>query len=305
MTHLDNMTQVQRTPTIPMTKRESVASNGARVTLLNKGGNHISTSKRLDSKDFINTNPNMVAGKKRSPRATKKVKRTDSYKIALNRDSVHSTLDDSAINEISLNTNGHTSGLPRSEDRKKYNTLPRTIPSIETITVETKRHKRESDHSKKRSEFDRNASQRSGTCPSPDTDTDQQSVMTDRKKKSAFKRMKERLILTFKRDRDRENASGDKKGTKRGSSRAQVKPKIRTHAKRGAFGTPSDTIEISDVKLEENSELTNGSSHRVPYNGFERKPYLDEEGSNSDKKGGILRSIRESMRRKSPKSKYI
>ncbi|KAL4232882.1 hypothetical protein ACF0H5_007569 [Mactra antiquata] len=300
MTQLDKMAQVQRTPTIPMTKRESVSSASTRVPLLSNNGTLSDPTKKWESKDYINNNPNMVAGKKRSPRTNKRVKRRDSYKIALNRDSVHNSLDDNTFNMVdgSGSTRIPTSGLSRGEERKKYNTLPRAVPAIETISTVKKVHKHESKTLKMSKDFDRNASTRSGTCPSPDTDTDQHTVMTDRKKKSAFKRMKERLILTLKRDRVLQKTDKDKKGTKKkSSSKAQINPKSRTPAKTEAFGTPSDSIEVLEDSHKTNFSNANGSSRSPLSSSDKRRGY--EDGSSSDKKSGFFRSFRESMRRKS------
>lgn len=311
---------VQRHPTIPMTKRDLLATNGTRVTLL---PNIIDStgSAHLEDKDFINTNPEMVSGKKRTP---KKVKRTDSYRLATNRQSAHDHLDElknaySEFNSVSDRKSGTKES--QKEDRKKYNTLPRTDSTVHPpVMRESRNKKHESTSSQSYGEIERVASQRSGTCPSPDTDEDQHSFQPERKKKSAFKRVKERLILTFQKDKDRDktNKKGRQKGDKY-KSPSRVKPNH--HSVHDAFKTPDDVntemcndLEKDLIRAKE-PQGQNGSFVRGDHGA--RSNHKDTGSNNSLRKSadlspqshkgtGLLQSIRNSFRRKSgSQSKYI
>ncbi|XP_060573034.1 uncharacterized protein LOC132730956 isoform X2 [Ruditapes philippinarum] len=272
------MTNIQRNPTIPMTKRDSLLSNGTRVSLLANGSS--TTPKKFEEKDYVNTNPNMVAGKKRSPKLNK-VKRTSSYKIATNRQSTDD-LDGLSALGSSANTTRGPQGV-RTVDRTKYNTLPRTETVVpQKKPVELGRRKREA--KAPRSDFERTASQKSGTYPSPDTDEDQRSIQPDRKKKSTFKRMKERLILTFRKNRDHEKHKGN--GSKYKGPTGRVKPN--QSSSRDAFKTPNVDIEV----IEDN----NNDDHKsgVTNSGF----------SKPNKGPGFLKTLRNSFRIKAAPSKY-
>lgn len=168
-----------------MTKRDSRLTNGNRVSLLANGTTRPAQTS-FEEKDYLNTNPNMVAGKKRSPKVTKKVKRADSYRIATNRQSVDD-LDGFAKLDFTTDTKGDSGARgPRAGDRTKYNTLPRTdtvIVQKKTSDPKGKRH----ESGKSLDGFDRNASQKSGTYPSPDTDEDQRAIEPDRKRKVLLK----------------------------------------------------------------------------------------------------------------------
>ncbi|XP_045196989.2 uncharacterized protein LOC123551839 isoform X2 [Mercenaria mercenaria] len=298
--HGTMMTNIQRNPTIPMTKRDSLLSNGTRVSLLANGSNS-ATPKKFDEKDYVNTNPNMVAGKKRSPKLTK-VKRTPSYKIATNRQSVDD-LDGIAVVKVITDAKRDTRSV-RTEDRTKYNTLPRTDTVLsQKKPIESRRRKHETNES--RSEFERTASQKSGTYPSPDTDEDQWSIQPDRKKKSTFKRMKERLILTFKRDRDHETEKGVKsKGNKYKSPTGRVKPN--QSATRDAFNTPNDVIEMKEGNNNTN-HITKGDAfvrdHRSGVTNGGLTANSNYATPQSNKGPGIFKTIRNSFRRKQAPTK--
>lgn len=204
-------TTIQRNPTFPLSKRDSVASVSSRMSLVSNGNAGSKThsgakqqtvapapsvvARDWKDSDFLNTNPNMVAGKKRTG---KKVKRTDSYKKATGR---QSGVEDAV--DVINNANAATG---RTQDRKKYNTLP-IKPNAVAENTETKTPSKRKDGlggtrgKDPTDNFSRSESQKSKYYPSPDTDDDQFAVLPDRKKKSAFKRMKERLSQTFRRDR--------------------------------------------------------------------------------------------------------
>ena len=301
--HDSMMTNIQRNPTIPMTKRDSLLSNGTRVSLLANGSS--STPKKFEEKDYVNTNPNMVAGKKRSPKLNK-VKRTPSYKIATNR---QSTDDIDGLNTLGSSSDPkRVHPVVRTIDRTKYNTLPRTDAVVsQTKPPELGRRKREA--SAPRSDFERTASQKSGTYPSPDTDEDQRSIQPDRKKKSTFKRVKERLMLTFRRDRDHIKDKKEKRNTtKHKGPTGRVKPK--QSSSRGAFETPSGDIEVHEDNNNAKHPLKFDSvehNHRssVTNGGFSTKAEIPTSHS-KDKAPGLFKSIRNSFRKKqAPSSKYI
>lgn len=314
--HENMMTNIQRNPTIPMTKRDSLLSNGSRVSLLANCSSATATPKKFEDKDYINTNPNMVAGKKRSPKPTKKVKRTDSYKIATNRQSVDDLDGHLALNFSSEVQAGGYAQVPRREDRTKYNTLPRT----DTVIVQKKNEPKRKKHASGDSlgEFERHASQKSGTYPSPDTDEDQRATEPDRKKKSAFKRMKERLILTFKKDNERYKKK-NRKVDKYKSPSSRVKPN--TKATREAFGTPNEDIDTMyrDGSIRKEPNVPTKDASQLPLsNGqsaFERNHKFgvtngglsgknDDQSSQSNKGHGFFRTIRNSFRRKQAPPKY-
>lgn len=272
-------TAVVRHPTIPMSKRDSQVSSGSRLSLVSTGGvsnrgpgpgvRH--ADRHWEDRDFVNTNPNMVAGKKR---AGKKVKRTDSYRIATERQS--------ALEEVlAFHSGGLTSNnVPESStvtlagSRKKYNTLPIKPSIVEGAPVVHKQNnKREfstGSHSSNGT-FSRTESQKSGRYyPSPDTDDDERSVQPDRRKKSAFRKIKERLTQTFRRD------SG--KSSQRKDSSDQDRFFTSRSVNSGSNGEMSHTCAIC-------GKLRNRVAPR---------------------EDGILHSIRKSFRRKRPThSKYF
>ena len=213
---MTSSTGISRNPTMPLTKRDSQALNGSRISLIsnnstnqnsssahscNKTGmnnRRVSAEERKEFKDsdFVNSHPNMVAGKKRT---IKKVKRTDSYKQALNRQSACKDLE----TDIPCDNSNIKHKKRDAESRAKYNTLPIKMDAVVTDSKPDVKRKKRPDHNDY-DQFQRTASQKSGTFPSPDTDDDQSSIQPERKKKSAFKRMKERLIQTFRKDRNKE-----------------------------------------------------------------------------------------------------
>ncbi|WAR07134.1 hypothetical protein MAR_017092 [Mya arenaria] len=262
--HAGHVATIQRNPTMPLSKRESLISNGSRLSLLATGSgatNHISSpptgngavgnQRHWGEKDFVNTNTEMVTGKKRT---TKKVKRTDSYKQALNRESASDLINDGP--EIVSETRHRITDGTVHEDRKKYNTLPIKPGNSQPLLVPSVvKQKLVIGRSRTKNEFERSASQKSGTYPSPDTDDEQRSTRLDKKKKSKFTRMKERLIHTFKKDKDKKKPST---GKGHAAPSHKVKPHHSDHSTK-AFSTPSGGIEeVEDITYR------NSSSEKSP-----------------------------------------
>lgn len=206
-------TTIVRHPTIPMSKRDSLSSSRVSVSSNNSHGGRGATvgpkerpaQRNWREEDFVGLHPSTVAGK---PRTGKKAKRTDSYRQATERKSLFDELAGNDAVDGCVDTN--------LEGRKKYNTLP--IQPGATVSQPIGkiqgRRKRENGASgkPKDSTFGRSESQKSGRYnPSPDTDDDQLSTQPDRKKKSAFTRVKERLTRTFRKDSERRGEGGSKR----------------------------------------------------------------------------------------------
>ena len=299
---------VQRHPTMPLSKRESLASNGSRVSLLTTGSvafHHVTAPgdrgkqagtaappKEWTDKDFLNNNPEMISGKKRG--VTKKLKRTDSYKRALNRQSGNELSD--LVKDTDNTTCGCDLTIARGAERKKYNTLP-IKPNTSTSPKITDVLKRKPDngHSKgavDKGDFSRTASQRSGTYyPSPDTDDDQRSTRLDQRKKSKFVRMKERLIHTFRRHPDSDAKKDTKyKKVKTHAHKHKVKP--RDHHINGnskAFVTPNALeVEVTDI-----TESTGATGKHEPQSSLYS---TNSQRSVPDKQPGLLKRFRNSFR---------
>ena len=281
---------IQRNPTFPLSKRDSVASTTSRMSLVsncNTGGrSHNGTPPMTNGRtqrvapadrnwqvsDFVNTNPKMVGGTKRTG---KKVKRTDSYKKATERSSA--VIDDG----FDMNSNSNKlKSITRKEDRTKYNTLPiKPNESVQRITKIDLKQKPTSQASTE--SFNRSESQKSGRYyPSPDTDDDQHTTLPDRKKKSAFRRMKERLSRTFSKDRVSKTKTSD----------------------RGIAGRNNSSNPDRQVAGSSSSNSGHSASHRCTVCGgllqTVSKSVLPEP------RDGILSTFRNSIRRKRSHSKY-
>ena len=265
-----------------MTKRESVSTSGSRLSLISNSSN-ASNHKHLDERDTKTTRP--PTGRKR----TKEVKRTDSYRRATEGQSVY---DD--FGEYIPTTGRQGANNYASEDsRRKYNTLPIRREDNNNVigTSNTLNHK-----TKKDSPFVlRNSSVKSGTYPSPDTDDDQRSVPPERKKKSAFKRFKERLALTFTKDTIERNRRGDKQKQCKDLSATEHRKSGRRKSHRS------------------DKETTGKLQHNVKQGGDRSSHFSDDrlKGQNGSaksqtsaekirKESNIFKSFRNSLRRKSP-----
>ena len=257
---------VQRHRTIPMTKKDSLSTNGSRLSLISNNSN-ASNPKHLNEKEHT--------GHKRA----RKAQRSESYKRATQGLSVfEDTCAQNGAREIRLTSR-------TKEERRKYNTLPIGKESNNNVVdVDTSNHKT---HKGKPSPFVvRNSSVKSGTYPSPDTDDDQYSVEPERKKKSAFKRFKERLVLTFRMD-DRER------------KRRQEKDKYSDSLNRKSGRKKSSKSDNHDT--EKNKTDKNGThSNHTHSPGVQERNVTQDSSEKIRKELNIFKSFRDSLRRKSP-----
>ena len=128
--------------------------------------------------------------------------------------------------------------------------------------------------------------QESGVVPSPDTDDDQQSVVSERKKKTTFQKAKERLIHTFRK----QSETADEKLHKK---REKLKQKKRKRA-------PSDiTQSLNDITSEfvPSHAVTRSDSKRSKTTHGSLEGLVDQELSNGQKKSklGRLATLRNSF----------
>ena len=282
---------VTRHRTIPMTKRESVSTSGSRLSLISNNSNP-SNQRHVDVKDSKNAHATNNVERKR----TKKVKRNESYKqaiIELEKLSVY----DGGSNDL-LNESKDSAAAKRrvnDEGRRKYNTLPVRAESNNNVIQKWN----DKSKTEKRSQFViRNSSVKSGTFPSPDTDDDQRSVEPERKKKTTFKRFKERLALTFKRDEGERQRRNEKRR------------KSKNHAGDVHKHVPRKTLKSGSY--DSSKGLANGgthSNHKSVINGHNGAVRTQGTGTRVDtevspgkirKDLNLFQSFKESFRRKSP-----
>lgn len=225
-----------------MTKRESVSTTGSRLSLISNTSN-ASNQKHLDEKGSAST------------KRTKKVERTESYKRAIERQSVYEDLyvsqEERAIQTVSKSR--------EDDDRRKYNTLPlRRETNNNEMDNSTCNHKAKKE---KHSPFVvRNSSVKSGTYPSPDTDDDQYSVEPERKKKSTFKRFKERLILTFRKDdKERKRRREKEKYLENQNKKSGGKKSFRSFDIEKTIQDKNGTYSKHHHSSEHNAKVHNGS----------------------------------------------
>ena len=278
---------VTRHRTIPMTKRESVSTSGSRLSLISNNSNP-SNQRHVDVKDSNNSNAANNVERKR----TKKVKRNESYKqaiIELEQLSVY----DGGSNDL-LNESKDSAAAKRrvnDEGRRKYNTLPVRAESNNNVIQKWN----DKSKTEKRSQFViRNSSVKSGTFPSPDTDDDQRSVEPERKKKSTFKRFKERLALTFKRDegeRQRRDEKRRKSQNHTGDVHKHVPRKSGSYDSKGLAngGTHSN-----------HKSVINGQNGAVRTQGTSTLGVTEVSPGKIRKDLNLFQSFKESVRRKSP-----
>ena len=258
---MSGISVVQRHPTIPMTKRDSLSTNASRLSLISDNSS-ASNSKHLIDKDH--------SGHKR----TRKAQRSESYKRATQGLSVFEDLcAQNGPREIRLTSK-------TKEDRRKYNTLPIGKENNNNV-VDVK--SRQNDHKKtKKEKLNRNSSVKSGTYPSPDTDDSPYSVEPERKKKSGFKRFKERLVLTFRKDA-RERKRRLEKENKAGKSGQKT-------------GHKNDKHVAIDNKPQKNGiHIDHRHSH-----GIHETNVIQDSPVKIRRELSIFQQFRESFRRKSP-----
>lgn len=286
---------VQRHRTIPMTKRDSLSTSGSRLSLISNNSN-ASNQKHLEEHDSKNTHLSMTAGQKR----TTEIKRTDSYRRATARQSVYDNEDVFAPSEEVEKINSSVNG----EGRRKYNTLPiRREDNNNVIDASNNCNHKSKKEKVRLFNLQTSNSVRSGTYPSPDTDDDQRSVQPERKKKSGFKRFKERLVLTFrKNDTERKWRSEKQKQSKDHSSSKHSKSGRRKSHK-------SDKHETE--KLQHDRTERDVNSNRSCEDGFKGQNGSACEGQSNTKvisqtspgkirrELNIFKSFRDSFRRKS------
>ena len=259
-------TAVHRHPTIPMTKRDSLSTTASRLSL-------ISTNSNASNSKHLNDNDQSVQ------KRTRKAQRTESYKKATQGLSVFEDFcAQNGPREIRLNSR-------TKEERRKYNTLPiGTENNNNVIDVKTSNHKAQKD---KHSQFvERNTSVKSGTYPSPDTDDAPYSVEPERKKKSGFKRFKERLVLTFRKDARERKRRLDKENS--------------LDCQAGKSGQKASTISDkhgpNKNKPHKNGTHSNHKhSHDIP-----EKNVIQDSPVKIRKELTIFQSFRDNFRRKSP-----
>nr|XP_022291845.1 uncharacterized protein LOC111103107 isoform X2 [Crassostrea virginica] len=135
------------------------------------------------------------------------LRRSDSYKEATSKDNRISVI-------FGINSDFHKIDY----DREKYKTLPSQMGTVRLTSRTTSGQRRRSTASPM---VDR---QESGIVPSPDTDDDQKSTGSARKKKSRLQKVKERILHSFQRQRITDE---EKRQKRRQKLEHQKKVKIR------------------------------------------------------------------------------
>ena len=135
------------------------------------------------------------------------LRRSDSYKEATSKDNRISVI-------FGINSDFHKIDY----DREKYKTLPSQMGTVRLTSRTTSGQRRRSTASPM---VDR---QESGIVPSPDTDDDQKSTGSARKKKSRLQKVKERILHSFQRQRITDE---EKRQKRRQKFEHQKKVKIR------------------------------------------------------------------------------
>lgn len=271
---------VQRHRTIPMTKRDSISTSGSRQSLTsnNPNASHHKHSAERDQSS-------VSSGQKRSHA----IKRTNSYRIATERDSVYE-IGDEISSEVLKAINNSTNGA----NRQKYNTLPLRREDNNNVIC---KHHAENERERQWKLRSSNLSNRSGAYPSSDTDDDHLSVQPERKKKSAFKRFKERLVLALMKDdketqirKEKKRLKANRKGTRRKNHKSDK---------------PETKKQKSDIN-ETHTSATHSSKDRLQeekYFKCEEEPnsnFLSQDSPVTNRKGpNIFKSLRDSFRRKS------
>ncbi|XP_062595398.1 uncharacterized protein LOC134256739 [Saccostrea cucullata] len=152
---------VQRRPTIPMRKEDE---------------------KRLPEIEKLVPLPKMAESPGSDGRADYTLKRSDSYKRAISKE-----------NRISVLFGQDSDFHKKDYDKEKYRTLPSQIGTVRLTSRTTSGHRRNSSLSHVIFR------QESGILPSPDTDEDQRSSGSTRKRKSRFQQAKERIFHSFQK----------------------------------------------------------------------------------------------------------
>ena len=256
---------------LPLTRRDILPEVESPL-LLTANNLPVTSQEHLDERDTKNTHQSMTAGQKR----TKDVQRSDSYRRATERLSVHDS-----VEEIREELEGY---IGEENKRKDNNDLNHASSNV-------------TNKSKKESLFSlRIFSKKSGTDASSDTDDNQSSAQLGRKKKSVFIRLKERLEIAFIKDRNEQNRRGEKqKHTKELSARDTRKIFRRKGHKRREERrkTAEDTISQEGNKSARSCEP-----------GFKGRNEPTESQSESQHSPGLFRkdifkTLRDSVRRKS------
>ncbi|XP_061193573.1 pre-mRNA-splicing factor CWC22 homolog isoform X2 [Saccostrea echinata] len=177
---------VQRRPTIPMRKEDR---------------------KRLSDIEKLVRAPKMADSPGSDGRAGYTLQRSDSYKRAISKE-----------NRISVLFGSESDFQKKDYDKEKYRTLPSQIGTIRLTSRTTSGHRR---HSSSSHMIYR---QESGIVPSPDTDEDQRSSGSTRKRKSRFQQAKERIFHSFQKQTITEEERRQKRKEKQ---EKQKKVKIR------------------------------------------------------------------------------
>jgi hypothetical protein len=137
-------------------------------------------------------------------RATYTLQRSDSYKqaIALAKE-----------NRISVLFGSNSDFQKKDYDKEKYKTLPSQMGTVRLTSRSTSGQRRRPSSSHL---LDR---QESGIIPSPDTDEDQKSSGSARKKKSRIQKIKERVLHGFQKQTITEEERRQKKREKQGKQK--------------------------------------------------------------------------------------
>lgn len=178
---------IQRRPTMPM----------------GKGEREVLSERRLQE-PLVQSRTDL-AGSDGHEMAT--LRRSDSYKEATSKDNRISVI-------FGINSDFHKIDY----DREKYKTLPSQMGTVRLTSRTTSGQRRRSTASPM---VDR---QESGIVPSPDTDDDQKSTGSARKKKSRLQKVKERILHSFQRQRITDE---EKRQKRRQKLEHQKKVKIR------------------------------------------------------------------------------
>ncbi|XP_052238973.1 uncharacterized protein LOC127850185 isoform X2 [Dreissena polymorpha] len=302
MTTSVSRASVTRHPTVPMSRPESVTSPLRKLSFFSPGSSGTNGTvhhKTGDNVTQVNTHSQMIAGKKRSP---KELKRRNSYRLALNRQSAADELDKDgnarhSKTDLDLETSKCSDvTISRGDCRKKYNTLPIKPGSLsnDPVVANSSDVLSEKLDNKSRT-FNRNWSQKSGSYPSPDTDEDRGLMASPRKKKSRFRRFKERLIESFRRDRDHVN---DFEKSQNGAPHIihkghthKVKPSHPVAS--SAYNTPDDENAVAYVGHGDNrARLSNAAPEMEISSGG---PSGDS-GAKGDKSPSLFKRFRNSFR---------
>lgn len=209
---------------------------------VNTGVQHVIESTTTTTTTDNNTNDNT---EEQQP-----FKRTNSYRKATNRFTVYENAEDIVPSPFKVTEDRVFK--KEDYDYRKYKTLP---PKSDTLRRENQR-KRKSPEAQRNNNNNNNKTQnfnnkppynlqRSGSVNSYDSDSDDGISIntTDRKKKSAFQRAKERILHTFTKQKKSEE---EKKKNKQNSKKSSKKKKTKRNRNKDGKNSTEDAVVVMD-----------------------------------------------------------